>query len=75
MNAAKQINILREMPGVPVWQRNYYEHIVRDGDALHRIREYIRHNPAQWTLDDYNTVGLRAIHDLPLEMPSKDILP
>ncbi len=53
MNAAKQINILRGTPGVPVWQRNYYEHIVRDDDALRRIRQYVRNNPAQWQ-DDSN---------------------
>ncbi len=37
----------------PVWQRNYYEHIIRDDDALNRIREYIRNNPAEWRNDDY----------------------
>ncbi|AFM13144.1 transposase [Turneriella parva] len=35
-----------------IWQRNYYEHIVRDADALHRIRQYIRNNPSQWINDD-----------------------
>lgn len=52
MNSAKQINIMRGIAGVPVWQRNYYEHIVRDGDALDRIRQYILNNPAQWVHDD-----------------------
>ncbi len=38
-----------------VWQRNYYEHIVRDGDAMNRIRRYIRDNPSEWTGgDDWN---------------------
>jgi putative transposase len=72
MNSAKQINILRQMIGVPVWQRNYYEHIVRDDGALNKIRQYIRNNPAQWAEDDYNTVAVRAIHELPLRMPLKD---
>ncbi|WP_129594201.1 transposase [Seramator thermalis] len=31
-----------------VWQRNYYEHIVRNADELHRIRQYIRNNPRNW---------------------------
>ena len=35
-----------------VWQRNYYEHIVRDDDALHGIRQYICNNPAKWKNDD-----------------------
>lgn len=52
MNSAKQINIMRGTSGGPVWQRNYYEHIVRNADALHRIRQYIRNNPSQWVNDD-----------------------
>ena len=35
-----------------IWQRNYYEHIVRDDDALHGIRQYVRNNPAKWKNDD-----------------------
>jgi REP element-mobilizing transposase RayT len=31
-----------------LWQRNYWEHIIRNEAALNRIREYIRNNPAQW---------------------------
>ena len=30
-----------------LWQRNYYEHVIRDDDALNRIREYIAENPAR----------------------------
>jgi len=36
------------------WQRNDYEHIVRDEDDLHRIRQYIEDNPLKWDLDEYN---------------------
>jgi putative transposase len=36
------------------WQRNYYEHIVRDEKSLNRIREYILANPARWDLDREN---------------------
>lgn len=36
-----------------LWQRNYYEHIVRDEDDLNRIREYIINNPLKWELDEY----------------------
>lgn len=58
MTTAKQINILRGTPGVPVWQRNYYEHIVRDDDALNRIRQYVQNNPAEWQNDDnFDAVG------------------
>ena len=34
-----------------LWQRNYWEHIVRNEPELNRIREYIHTNPAQWELD------------------------
>lgn len=34
-----------------VWQRNYYEHIIRDADDLQRIRAYIHNNPINWTKD------------------------
>jgi len=44
----KQINILRHMPRQPVWQRNYYEHIIRDEHDFERIRSYIAHNPGNW---------------------------
>lgn len=47
----KQINLLRHAPGTPVWQRNYYEHIIRDDRALHQIRDYIEHNPITWNQD------------------------
>jgi putative transposase len=32
----------------PVWQRNYYEHIIRNQEDMDRIREYIRENPRRW---------------------------
>lgn len=47
----KQINIVRNAPGTPIWQRNYYEHIIRDVVALQYIREYISKNPATWDVD------------------------
>jgi putative transposase len=37
-----------------LWQRNYYEHIVRNEDDLRRIREYIQTNPLRWELDREN---------------------
>ena len=40
-----RINTLRSSSGIPVWQRNYYEHIIRDEQSLCRIRKYIRNNP------------------------------
>ncbi len=36
-----------------VWQRNYYEHIIRNEIELNKIREYIINNPLQWESDKY----------------------
>jgi putative transposase len=41
-----------------VWQRGYYEHVVRDEDELEAIREYIQGNPARWDEDDNNPLRL-----------------
>ena len=51
----KCINQIRKTPGAPVWQRNYYEHIIRDEPSLNRIRQYIAENPLRWHLDRYNS--------------------
>ena len=56
MQAAKQINILRNTPGTPIWQRNYWERIIRDEREMLLVRQYIRNNPAQWQHDDLNDV-------------------
>jgi REP element-mobilizing transposase RayT len=37
-----------------LWQRNYYEHIIRNDEALTRIWQYITNNPLRWALDDEN---------------------
>jgi putative transposase len=56
----QQINMTRKSPGMPVWQRNYYEHIVRHDSSLNRIREYILKNPGRWADDPENPNNLRA---------------
>lgn len=40
--------------GTPIWQRNYYERIIRDTAAHDRIAQYIAENPANWGSDDLN---------------------
>jgi|SRR5215208_726006 len=37
-----------------LWQRNYYEHVIRDEADLNRIRDYIQSNPANWDEDEEN---------------------
>lgn len=43
-----------------LWQRNYYEHVIRDEESLNRIREYILNNPAQWAFDPENPAATAA---------------
>ena len=47
----KRINELRNTPGTKLWQRNFYEQIIRNDHELYEIRKYIINNPAQWQLD------------------------
>jgi len=47
----KRINQIRQKPGMPVWQRNYWDRVIRDASELDRLREYIQVNPAQWETD------------------------
>jgi len=58
MNTAKRINQLRDAHGVPVWQRNYYEHVIRNEESLNSIRQYITNNPLQWALDGENPINI-----------------
>ncbi len=50
----KRINLVRGTPGLPVWQRNYYEHIIRDEASLNQLRQYITDNPLRWQEDPEN---------------------
>ena len=43
-------------PTLEVWQRNYYEHVIRDESELNRVREYIANNPVYWLSDENNLV-------------------
>jgi REP element-mobilizing transposase RayT len=45
MQTAKQINALCNTPGQPLWQRNYWERILRDERECAAVRAYIRTNP------------------------------
>lgn len=47
----KQVNLLRETLGYPLWQRNYYERIIRNEGELNAYRRYIAANSAHWPLD------------------------
>jgi REP element-mobilizing transposase RayT len=50
----KCINVLNNCAGTKIWQRGYYEHIIRNENDHDRICEYIMNNPAAWEDDDEN---------------------
>ena len=50
--STKRINEMRKTPGTPVWQRSYYEHVIRSDEELNAIRQYILSNPANWSTDE-----------------------
>jgi len=52
--AATRINKLRRLLGVPVWQKSFYDRIIRNDFELDRIREYILYNPVKWAEDRDN---------------------
>jgi len=49
--SAKWINALRQTPGQPVWQRSFYDHIIRGERDYYSIAEYIDQNPLNWEKD------------------------
>ena len=59
----KRINERRGTPGAPIWQRNYYEHIIRKDDELNQIREYIMNNSFKWEFDRENPLRARQCKD------------
>ena len=59
--SARHANVARNTLGMHLWQRSYYEHIIRDEHDLHAIREYIANNPAGWERDDYNPAPMESL--------------
>jgi REP element-mobilizing transposase RayT len=57
--ATKRINEIRKNSCSPVWQRNYYEHVIRNKDDLARIRRYLAENPSKWELDENTPANVR----------------
>lgn len=49
-----KINRLGKSTGTKIWQRNYYEHIIRNDKSLNHIRDYIINNPAKWQADKFH---------------------
>jgi putative transposase len=52
--SARKINQMSKKTGQPIWQRGYYEHVIRTDASIGRIREYIVNNHLSWHLDREN---------------------
>ena len=46
--STRRVNDLRSTSGVRLWQRNYYERVIRNDQALQATRRYIVNNPSQY---------------------------
>lgn len=56
-SVTQQAKARRLLSTTTLWQRNFYDNIVRDDEALARIREYIRTNPACWFDDKLHSLA------------------
>jgi putative transposase len=61
-DATKRIWKIAEYTNTSIWQRNYYEHIIRDETDLKNKTDYIRANPMLWDGDDENPAKVEATH-------------
>jgi len=59
--STRQINRMNKAKGNVIWQRNYYEHIIRNEEALNNIREYIVNNPINWVKDQENPANFQTM--------------
>ncbi len=52
--SAKRINNIRKTTGRPIWQRSFYDRIIRNDKELYEIRNYIKSNPLKYEIDREN---------------------
>ena len=58
--SGRRINQLSNTMGRTVWQRGYYEHIVRNAKSLGEIRQYVADNPRNWAADPENPAAVKS---------------
>ena len=56
--STKQVNLAQGTPAQLLWQRSYYEHILRNDQSMERTRQYILDNPLQWAFDSENRLAI-----------------
>jgi len=58
--STKIINEINKTPGSPLWQRNYFEHIIHDKEEMRKCRKYINENPLNWHKDKENPIYVKV---------------
>jgi REP element-mobilizing transposase RayT len=53
-SVTKRVNRMNNTPGSPLWQRNYFDRVIRDEDELNHIHRYIQGNPLRWEEEEEN---------------------
>ncbi|QJB43354.1 transposase [Dolichospermum flos-aquae] len=71
--STRQINRMNKAKGNVIWQRNYYEHIIHNEEALNNIREYIVNNPINWVKDQENPANFQTMQLLSNKNPIRFI--
>ena len=67
-SVTKRINCYRHTYDIPLWQRNYYESVIRDENHLEKVRKYIINNPISWQEDPENIPNKRQKDTLSLDL-------
>ena len=65
--ATRQVRQSSRTRGEPLWQRGYWEHIIRDERELAEVRRYIAENPLRWSFDRENPEAAEPEDDVPWE--------
>lgn len=63
----KQANVSRGDRQYPLWQKGYYEHVIRSEEEFVQISEYIINNPMKWEIDRENPGAIENVKLLPFE--------
>jgi REP element-mobilizing transposase RayT len=63
--SSRKANEKNASPGKPLWQRGFYEHVIRNEDDLFQMRQYILNNPLKWELDRENPKNRAGLKPAP----------
>jgi REP element-mobilizing transposase RayT len=63
--SSREINKKFRSPGEALWQRGFYEHVLRNEDDLDQTRQYILNNPLKWEFDRENPLNRAGLRPAP----------